>query len=258
MTLLNMVETIQSSHPGKFLARIQFDLNDALRVFCIETRILGTRAKVNAVTDKVSEDLVKNITRFALPADFHELVKVDELYKDNMLIKQGYLEIFAFDNALTEMWMDYSALPTLLVFEADSPGMPEEFHRAPLCSVMKQYYADAGDLPRAQYWSKEYSDLYKSALRYSNTRPYRLLNTLGGASKVKQAWARGVSLVAGKNTIPTNLTFTNNLYALVFNGNGVDVQATDPVTGLPDKTTTTFAVWAAIATSQFEWIASGN
>ena len=260
MRLLSMLEIVESKFPLPRL-RVIFDLNEALRNFCFRTRVLSNRYKMVNANTLTAEDTTLALSTFTLPADFSELIAIDEIPMENIRIASGALEIFSINSALTYFWLHYSAQPSLMVNDGDTPGIPQEWHRAIVSKVLADYYADAGQVDQARFFIASYEQSVREAIRYVNTARTRIMTTLSGATAVQHAYAEGVTLAAGPNTISIvaqGVTFADLQYVVNMEGGGAIVSEVNPDTELKDgRTTTSFKVWASTATSNFSWLAVG-
>jgi len=260
MRLLSMLEIVESKFPLPRL-RVIFDLNEALRNFCYRTRVLSYRHKMVVATTKTAEDTTLAITTFTLPSDFSELIAIDELTMENLRIAAGALEVFSFDSALTYFWLYYSAQPSLMANDGDVPGIRQEWHRAVVSKVLADYYADAGNVDQARFYLAQYEQAVREAIRFVNTARTHTMSTNSGGSTVQHAYAEGVTLAAGPNTISIvaqGVTFADLQYVINMEGGGAIVSEVNPDTELKDgRTTTSFKVWASTATSNFSWLAVG-
>jgi len=257
MNLLNMREVILPQFSGIPPVQLQFDLNRAVESFARRTRILGTRVAINIASDFVTSDETMSIDRYNLPGDFDEVISIDELPRSQYCIKNDLLEVFHINGSLTELWMHYIPIPSPMVNDTDTPGFLAEFHPAVVAKVLTQYYGTRGVIEAAKFQSEMYREQIREAIAYSNSRIYRTVASIGDTVTI--AKAEGYTIVAGMNIIPLGKTFTSgDSYAVVTNAGDVDVSTTDPSTGLPVKTATTFQVWASAGTDSFEFIAVGS
>lgn len=257
MYLLNMKEMILPQFPGVPPLQVHFDLNRAQEAFVRRTRVLGSRVRIDATTDKLSEDLTNGFTFFRLPNDFSEVVSIDELPRNRYIVENGQLKVFMFPGGLSEFWMRYMALPVPMVEDNEQPSFYSEFHPALVAKVLMQYYGLRGMVREAEFQMRVYADYVKEAVVYGNTMSYRTVSGVGDTVII--AKGEGITLVEGENIIPLGKTFaTADSYAVVPNAGDILVSTVNPNTGLPEKTTTTFKVWAPAPTSSFEFIAVGS
>lgn len=257
MYLLNMKEVITPQFPGVPPLQIQFDLNRAQDAFVRRTRVLGTRVTLTVAADKLSEDLTTGWTYFRLPNDFSEIVSIDELPKNRYIVEDEKLRVFMFPGGLDAFRMRYIALPVPMIEDNEQPSFNSEFHPALVAKVLMQYYGTRGMVREAEYQMRSYAEYVREATVFGNTMAYRAVSGVGDTVII--AKGEGITLVEGENTIPLGKTFSSeDSYAVVPNAGDILVSTVNPNTGFPEKTTTTFKVWAPAPTSSFEFIAVGS
>lgn len=269
MTLRQMLEYIQVSFPEYTYSMGIIDLNNAIREFTEKTGLPYAEVTLTKANSYVSFDDERQEWLWTLPSDVYEIRHIDEIYYEEIRVNGTSLYLAFLSDITTKIRLEYVRVPTALQALTDQSEIPAQFHECIVNRVLEKLFAAKGNAPMAQYCRDRYNDGIKEGKKFYNTRQWRNLTSVGGSgggtstTNKKRVSGTGVCVVAGKNTITIGapgegVTMANNSYTLVLNGNGIWVTAVDPDTQLVSRTTTTFDVWAADDTCNFEYILEGS
>jgi hypothetical protein len=260
MRLDNMIEVVRQNFPQVSRVQTIFDINAEMVSFAQKTKVLYGRDTLTREDDIVSEDDVAGMTRWQLPANCYELLTVEQVAPEDWYVEGDKLVVRWTDSECSELNIEFSRYPMAIALDSDEPEFEQQFHYGLLYRLLGNYAVRFGkDAASASFFHGAASSVEKDAKRFGLTRNTRNLNPSKGGVLTKTAFVSGYTLAEGVNTITMDMTFsTKDSFAVLLNGNGVQVEEYDPNLNHDQRTTSTFKVWSAAANTRFDYIVTGN
>lgn len=264
MTLKQMIEIIRQPFPEYPRTQVLFDLNVAQREFCYQTQILAKSLLMERSADYIGLlNTDEKYEKWQLPADTFEVVKIDELLRDNYELRDTVLVLDPAGFYIPRFTVRYSRVPAVMVADGDEPSIPQEFQYALVEKVLAKYYMKMKEASLYSACMGEWQRYIQEAKRWVNSMRYRNQGDFTGTGPINSSSAYQVAygrlhLDEGKNTVTMTKTFTTKGYTLMLNGNGIEANEYDPNSDYGYRTTSTFDVVSANDNDNFEYFAIGS
>jgi hypothetical protein len=260
MRLDNMIEVVRQSFPQISRTQIIFDLNHEMVNFAQKTKVLYGRDVLTRTVDLISEDWVAGTTTWTLPANCYELTTVEQVAAEDWYVSGQTLVVRWCDTGVDGLDLEFSRYPMAIALDSDEPEFESQFHYGMVYRLLGNYAVRYGkDSASANYFHAAAKSIEVEAKRYGLTRNTRNPNPSKGGVLLKTAFISGKTLTAGENTITMNVTFsTIDSYAILLNGNGIEVEEFDPNLNHDQRTTSTFKVMSAADNTRFDYIVTGS
>lgn len=256
MTLKFMIETVRQIVPDLGRTQIVFDINQAMREFCLETGILSVQSTLSRTTD-YSSTSIDGVETWTLPATLYHLLQVEELFRDAYEVVDDKLKFHPMGKFVDTLTIRYTKLPVPITGDPESPEYPAEFHEALVNKVLSKYYRKTGDGQNASVELALYKEAERAAKRYVNSTRYRNVSVVQGDDMGKIVAFGTIDLPEGVYTIPLGKTFTS-ITSFVFIPGSNDVDEYDPNLNFDQRTTSSVKVVSPRAVTNFQFYAYGT